>query len=286
MEILANVIPTSSPLFKQLEQVAESTQVVVFSGLPGVGKSLYINEFQLIAKSKGLPVDVIQWDVARKAFETAYVLEHFPMGEGTVHDGLKLMAGLWLLDELELWLENYRGSDRILLIEAPLVGHRFVELAKENKDAELEEFCASDKFKVIVPIPSKGVRQKIEAERMRQVSEDAKVWSGAKPSVMLMLWKLTCGIANEMGKNVDMSGQPDYDPDIYEFVYGRILKKRHFVPLVISEVFEVPVQDEAALHKVDSIVADVETANHYGKMIAENYNSELIESIVANWYIT
>ncbi len=286
MEILNNIIPTSSPLFSLLDEVASSTQVVVFSGLPGVGKSLYINEFKLIAKSKERPLDIIQWDVARKAFETPYIMEHFPMGAGTVHDGLKLMAGQWLMDELDLWLEAHGGTDRMLLIEAPLVGHRFVELAKQNEDAELEKFLSSDHMKVLVPIPSKEVRKKIEAERIRQVDEEAKVWSGAKPSVMLMLWKMTCGIANEMGREIDLSSQPEYDPEVYNFVYGNILKHRHFVPLEIEEVFQVPEQDEAVLHDNNSMTADAETADHYAMMIKDKYTDEGITELVSKWYLS
>ena len=115
MEILKNIIPTSSPVFGQLDKIAATQQVVIFSGLPGVGKSLYVREFKLIAKSYERPVDVIQWDVARKAFETEYILEHFPMGEGTVHNGLKLIAGKWLMDELSLWVDAHWDSGLSLI---------------------------------------------------------------------------------------------------------------------------------------------------------------------------
>ncbi len=286
MDILHNIIPESSAVFKQLEVLAASTQIVVFSGLPGVGKSLYIREFQLIAKSQEKVVDVIQWDVARKAFETEYIQSHFPMGKGTVHNGLKLIAGSWLMDEIDLWLEQHRDTDRILLIEAPLVGHRFIELVKKDVHPDLEAVLASPATKIIMPIPTAEVRSKIEAERIRQVDENAKVWSGAKPSVMLMLWKMTCGIANEFGKDIDMSGQPPYSAKVYEYVFSNILKHRNFVPLIIDEVYEVPTEDESTLHKADSIQADEETANHYGKMIVEHYTEEQIDNIVSQWYLS
>jgi len=286
MELLNNIIPVSSPVFQQLEAVAESTEVVIFSGLPGVGKSLYIREFRLIAKSLDKELDVIQWDLARKAFETEAILEHFPMGDGQVHNGLKLIAGKWLEDELKLWLEQYHNSGRILLIEAPLVGHRFIELVKQNSDAELEAILSSEKTKVVVPIPTKKVREKIEVERARQVAEDAKVWIGAKPSVMLMLWKMTCGIANEFGMDIDLTEQPPYNPAIYEYVFSEILKHRHFIPLIVDEVFEVPSQDESALHSTDSLTADIETADHYGQLIRENYSDKNIEELTSRWYLS
>ncbi len=286
MDFLNNIIPTSSSVFKQLKEIAETSQVVVFSGLPGVGKSLYIREFQLIARSLDIPVDVIQWDIARKAFETPFIAKHFPMGEGTVHNGLKLIAGKWLIDEVDLWIEQYLKTKRILLVEAPLVGHRFIELVTRNSDNELEAVLNSTTTKVVMPIPSKQVRERIEEDRIRQVDESAKVWMGAKPSVMLMLWKMTCEIANEFGKEIDLSGQPPYDPDIYEFVFGQILKHRNFVSLKIDEVFTVPEESEAALHSSDSLVADSETADHYGQMVIDNYTEKQLDSITANWYKT
>lgn len=286
MEILSNIIPTSSPIFGKLKEVAETTQIVVFSGLPGVGKSLYIREFQLIAKSLEIPVDIIQWDVARKAFETPHIMQHFPMGDGTVHNGLKLIAGQWLMDEIDIWSEQYLDTQRILLIEAPLVGHRFIELVTINSDSAMEELLSSQKMKIVMPIPTSEVRTKIEAERARQVSEDAKVWSGAKPSVMKMLWKMTCRIANEFGKEIDLSGQPNYSDEVYQFVFSKILKHRNFVPLIIDEVFDVPADDESSLHAADSLKADAETADHYGQMIIDNYSEERIDEIVSSWYKT
>jgi len=41
------------------------------------------------------------------------------MGDGTVHNGLKLIAGQWLMDEIDIWSEQYLDTQRILLIEAP-----------------------------------------------------------------------------------------------------------------------------------------------------------------------
>ncbi len=284
MELLHNIIPTSSPVFKQLDELAAQKQIVVFSGLPGVGKSLYVREFQLIAKSYGRTVDLIQWDVARKSFETDFINKHFPIQDGTVHNGFKLIAGKWLMDEVSLWIEQHWDSDRLLLIEAPLVGHRFIELVKPTDDKDLEMHLASEAVAVVMPIPSSEVRAKIEAERMRQVKEDAKVWSGAKPSVMLMLWKMTCGIANEFGKDIDLSVQPPYDSAIYEFVFKKILQHRNFVPLIIDEVFEVPQESEDALHDQESMKADAETADHYGQMIQESYTEDAINEVVSNWY--
>lgn len=280
-----NIIPDNSSIYKKLLGLTKA-KVVIFSGLPGVGKSLYIKAFKAIAQDNNKDIDVIQWDIARKAFETEYIHSHCPMGDGTVHNGLKLIAGQWLIDTVKQWIDFNKNSDNILLIEAPLVGNRFIELMQKQPDENLENFLASNSCQVVVPVPSTDVRAAIEAERKRQVSEDAKVWSGAKPSVMLMLWKDTCVIANEFGKQIDVSEQPAYDPDIYKYVYSKILKHRHHILLEINEIFDVPVMEEDGLHDHHSIKADPTTADIYGKKIIEKYNDYQINELIDSWYHT
>jgi len=282
-----NIIPVESAVFHTLREAALSAKAVVFSGLPGVGKSLYINQFMHTAASEGRQVTVIQWDVARKAFETPLIKERFPMGAGIVHDGVKLAAGAWLMATIKDWLESNQDEAEILLIEAPLVGHRFIELAMLQEDERLESFLSSSDFQVICPIPSSEVRAKIEADRAAQIAEDAQVWSGAKASVMLMLWKRVCGIANEFGRNIPMDAQPPYDPEVYEFVFQKILKHRHFKPLHIDEIFKVHIVDEAALHQAGSLQTDPDTADQFARMIMEQYTSDqALSDKVNRWYLT
>lgn len=281
------IIPAVSRIYKTIQHGLKDTKIIVLSGLPGVGKSLYIQFLQDFIQLQNQSFDIIQWDIARKAFETKEIQSKFPMGEGTVHNGLKLIAGKWLIDTVVDWIIDNRDNQKILIIEAPLCGHRFVELAKVQNDEWLEDYLSSQKVKVLVPIPSKKVRQKIEDARAAQVSDNAKVWAGAKPSVMLMLWKHTCEIANEFGHNIDLNTQPPYDPEVYEFVFGKILKHRQFIPLHIDEIYTIPEQSEDALHSTISLKADEETANRYGQFIMELYpETSEIDAIVDDWYLS
>jgi hypothetical protein len=189
------------------------------------------------------------------------------------------------LDTIKKWLADHTKKEDLLLIEAPLVGHRFIEIANKQENETLEGFLKSEAFQVICPIPSKKVREKIEADRAVQLTEDAKVWTGAKPSVMLMLWKMICGIANEFGRNIPMDEQPPYDPEVCEFVFGNVLKHRHFIPLHVDEVYRVDVLDENELHKTGSLQADAETANHFAKIIMDTHpTDETIVEIVRGWH--
>jgi len=282
-----SIIPTSSPIFQTLQKMAQTAKVVIFSGLPGVGKSLYINQFQVIAATEGRKVTVIQWDIARKAFEIPAIAARYPMGDGVVHNGVKLSVGKWLVATMKEWLKEKEATQNLLLIEAPLVGHRFIELVKKQEDAELETFLKSPACQVIAPIPSKTVRAKIEADRRAQIAEDAKIWVGAKPSVMLMLWKRICGIANQFGRNIPMDGQPPYDPEVYEFVFSKILKHRHFIPLYIDEIFNVNIADEQELHDTGSLAADEATATYYSDLVAKEYPNDLeLNKIIDTWYLS
>lgn len=286
MSEIVKIIPDDHEIARFFRDISDTAKLVVFSGLPGVGKSLYIKEFTRIAIESGRSIDLIQWDVARKAFETEFIMKHFPMQGSTVHDGLKLAAGKWLMEYVADWNKKASSTDSLLLIEAPLVGHRFAELVHQNQDDELEEFLSSEACRIIVPIPTKRLRKHIEEERARQVSEDAKDWSGAKPSVMLQLWKDTCEIANVFGMDISMEGQPPYSDAIYEYVYSVILKHRHFEALIVDEVFDVPQEDESFLHSQDSISPGSEEADKCAAYILENFDNQNIDKIVSNWYKT
>lgn len=281
------MIPNSSKVFKQLEELVSTSSILVISGLPGVGKSLYVNQVLKIAKLNNRETTVIQWDVARKAFESEELSALFPMGDGVVHNGVKLCAGIWLKDVVSNWIRKHNPASDFLLIEAPLVGHRFIELMQIQEDQEIETFVSSEKMKVVVPIPSREVRVKIEESRKQQLKDDANSWMGAKPSVMLLIWKELCELANTLGMEIDVSDQPPYDPEVYEFVFRKVLKNRHFIPLYIDEVYQVNIKDETELHDTGSLISDSQTAHKIGEQICVRFpDLDDIDTLVENWYKT
>ena len=176
------IIPTESPIHKQLDAIINESRIIVISGLPGVGKSLYINELYHLVEDQGKSISLIQWDQARKAFETEEIFTHYPMGEGVVHNGLKLIAGAWLMDTVDKWWAQNKETDARLLIEAPLVGHRFLELVIPSENCELEDVLGTKQTTFLTPMPSKKVRKEIEEARKKDVDENAKEWFGANPA--------------------------------------------------------------------------------------------------------
>ncbi len=276
------IIPTSSPVYHQLQNLASSADIVVFSGLPGTGKSLYINEFYHISKALSRKLTVIQWDIARKAFETEKIMKLYPMKDSMVHDAVKLMAGVFLLEQIKKWYKEKDDTD-LLLIEAPLVGGRFIELVELHADPNIELILSNHKTQIVMPIPSVKVREIIEAERAKQVNEDAKVWIGAKPSVMKILWKHVCEIAQEFGKDLELD--INYDPQIVEYVFKKVTKHRNFLPLYIDELFDVPAQDELGLHNLSSLKASEKMADQICDLITDKYpDVEQMNKKTSQWY--
>ncbi len=281
------IIPSNHPIHHTFEQLAQSVKVIVFSGLPGFGKSLYVKEFNRIAEQHQRKVSIIQWDIARKAFETPEISAKYPIKDGMVHNGVKVAAGLWLIETLKQWLLDNTNENELLLIEAPLVGNRFVELAKVQENLSLETFLKSDQIQFVVPIPSVKIRQAIESAREKEVHENAKDWYSAKPSVMLILYKMVCGIANEFGADIDLRGQPPYDPKIVAQVFRRVLQHRHFIALHINDLFNIKFDSDSELHFSDGICADAITANHFGQLVEEQYPDEAImNQVIDHWYRT
>ena len=83
-----------------------------------------------------------------------------------------------------------------------------------------------------------------------------------------------------------MGRQPPYDPEVYEFVFRKVLNRRHFIPLHVDEVFDVQILDEKDLHKTGSLAANKAIANHYASLVMEEHpTDDTLDAIVANWYV-
>lgn len=279
------LIPENHKINLQLKQIYKTAKVLIFAGLPGTGKSLFINHTYQLTKACGLNTQLIQWDVARKEFEKGHLIHIFPTKEGQVHAGLRLCAGVWLMQYLKNWIKEQKNKSSILLIEAPLIGNRFSELAHKNQDPELEQMLCSPSIQFILPVPSEEVRSKIETERKNQVSESAKVWSGAKPSVMLRLWKDTLKIANEL--QISNTQDDAYRPDIYAECYEYILRHRRCNTLAVNEIFEVPITNEKSLHSLQNELPAHLIVEQAVNHITQTYSSEdQMNKQIESWHKT
>src|SRR3954451_10462208 len=134
----ASVLPPDSELYRRLHAAAVERRCVLFAGLPGVGKSLLLQQVSLIAHEVGRRVSLLQWDVARGPFETPEILARYPEIDGVTHAAIRKAAGLWAREAVGAWDRTHPGrSDGadVLIGEVPLVGNRLIELVQRRDDA-------------------------------------------------------------------------------------------------------------------------------------------------------
>src|SRR5262249_62354910 len=88
------VVHADRPLAQRLEALA-AARMVFFSGLPGTGKSLLVHQLAHLAAQVGRRVHLLQWDVARPAFEASPAGQRYPLAGGVTHALIRKAAGLW-----------------------------------------------------------------------------------------------------------------------------------------------------------------------------------------------
>ena len=163
------IIPVESGLFRAFQRLAESQRIVFFAGLPGVGKSLLAQQLANLAHATGRQIHLLQWDVARLAFETGAVLARYPEVDDTTHSVIRKAVGLWARNAVLRWHGDYPDSDSLLIGETPLIGNRLIELVRPRDDS-VENLLMDERTRFVVPIPSREVRRLIEDSRRRRSS--------------------------------------------------------------------------------------------------------------------
>ena len=98
------VIPPDSALHATFAATLASADRVFFAGLPGVGKSLLLQQMALMAADEGRRVTLLQWDVARQPFESP----RYPLVDGATHPLVIRAAGVWLRGALVQWAASAR----------------------------------------------------------------------------------------------------------------------------------------------------------------------------------
>ena len=231
----------------RLRGLAEGGRLVFVAGLPGTGKSLVIRELARTAVAADRTVSTLQWDVARPAFEAAPAGRRYPLADGVTHVVIRKAAGLWVRQAVAAWSAGHPGAAHLLIGETPLVGGRFVELARAAEDAA-EPVLAAASCRFVIPVPSRDVRAFIEAERDRRMARPAhpREREDAPSHVLRALWDDLAGVARTLAlpeappasDGPAGRGRVDYDPAVYEAVYRRVLVRRHTESLPLTRVLE------------------------------------------------
>jgi hypothetical protein len=215
---------------------------VFVAGLPGAGKSLVIRELARLAAGAGRTVYTVQWDVARPVFEAAPAGRRYPLADGVTHVVIRKAAGLWVRDAVAAWQAAHPDPAHLLIGELPLVGGRFIELARPAAD-RAEAVLAAPSCRFVIPVPSRDVRAFVEAERDRRMAQPAhtREREDAPSHVLRALWNELVGAARALALSAAPAGggAVPYDPAIYEAVYRRVLGRRHVETLPLARVLQL-----------------------------------------------
>lgn len=230
------IIPPTLPLYHSFQKLATEQRLVFFAGLPGVGKSLLLQQLALMAHENGRIVHLLQWDVTRASFETPEILARYPEILGLTHAAIRKAVGLWTRRGVMEWHTTYPDAQHLLIGEVPLIGNRLIELAQPRED-QVESLLASPKASFVIPIPSRAVRETIEAARTRSIAnpQHEREAADAPPNVLQALWQGLYRLAHQLGMAQEPTDEPvPYNPEIYRGVYQHLLQHRHVEPLLID----------------------------------------------------
>ena len=230
------IIPSSSELYTNLNALAENKRMIFVTGLPGVGKSLFIQQLAIMANRAGRKIHLMQWDLSRNAFETPEILTRYPEVDGVTAPMLRKAVGMWARGAILAWDEEHADSEHLLIGEMALIGNRFSELIEPRDDA-CEALLSAESTEFLVPVPSKDVRAVIEQAREKTIADPQheKEKMDAPPNVLRALWADVNRLAEQI-KVKGTSANSSYDPYIYGGVYDALLRHRHHQIVMIDQV--------------------------------------------------
>lgn len=276
------ILPPDSAIYRKFSQLIEEADRVFFAGLPGVGKSLLLQQMSLIARAAGRRVTLLQWDVARQPFETP----RYPLSHGATHPMVMRATGLWLRRALVDWDARAKKPADMLIGEVPLIGGRLMEIARPAAD-QAEALLSDERTQFLIPVPSRQVRALIEAGRARSIAEPQHENEAhdAPPDLLRALWLDMYQVGVALGLAEATADDAPYSPAVYEAVYRHLLQHRHAQVLPIDEPLQpkTSVYDQAeplpflraTAAQAEAILADLEAS----------MGSEAAIAAVETWYI-
>lgn len=248
-----------------LRSAIDGRRCVFVSGLPASGKSVLVREIARVAAERGRIVHLLQWDVARLAFDTPEILARYPEIGGVTHSAIRVAVGRWARGAVLRWHREHPDPRHVLIGETPLVGGRLMELARPYED-EAERLLAGDETCFVIPVPSRDVRRAIEDARARDMAESRD--PNSAPSALVRAhWDEIEHVATALGAPPRSPGR--YDPELYAEAYRRALRHRNVVvapltrivpagPLAAAGAALVPSPDEvaAAMREVERLTPE------------------------------
>jgi hypothetical protein len=279
------LLSQGSPLLAALQRLGRDARCVFVAGLPGTGKSLLIHQLAHLASASGRRVHLLQWDVARPAFEASAAGRRYPQDRGVTHALIRIAVGRWARPAIARW-DAAQPPSALLVGETPFVGHRFIDLARLLDDAA-ERVLTSPTTRFVIPVPSLSLRRHLEAERARRAAAPLHVREreDAPPDVLSGVWRELVGVATSLGV-LHVAADTDYDPVVYRAVYERLLTRRHVETLMLDE--RLPTAGLSAydfgISTTDLVPSEEDTARFIGDAEREYADPAAVERAVADWF--
>ncbi|MCB8928432.1 MAG: hypothetical protein H6652_22750 [Ardenticatenaceae bacterium] len=278
------VIPIASNLYKVVKEMVHSKRLIFVTGIPGVGKSLLIQQMALIASEAGREVHLLHYNLARRPFETEVNITKYPEIDGVTDPAIRKAVGLWARQAVCDWHEAHPAPNQLLIGELPLIGNRLIELVEPAND-DAESLLTSEQTLFVVPVPSWEVREVIETTRARTVAEPQNEQEklDAPPNVLQFMWQEV----NQLARNIGLtkaSPQTPYNPYIYGGVFEALLQHRPTKLLLIDEVLRPSrsVYDLEVL--AGTLVPSAAAANQTMAQVESQYSYAELAELVQNWH--
>ncbi len=228
----AVILPRESALYTTFAELVQSADLVFFAGLPGVGKSLLLQQLALMAGEAGRRVHLLQWDVARQPFESP----RYPLQDGATHPLVIKAVGAWSRGAIVQWHAAAGVDGDMLIGEVPLIGGRFIEIVRPADDAA-ELLLRNERTRFVLPAPTREARAAIEAKREQTIAapRHENEAHDAPPDLLRALWGDLNEVAFRLGL-VESAENIPYSPAIYTSVYGHLLSHRRHLTVNICRL--------------------------------------------------
>ncbi len=275
------ILSPDSHIYRRFTELVERADYVFFAGLPGVGKSLLLQQMTLMAIAAGRRVHHLQWDTARQVFESP----DYPLRDGATHPTVIKAVGIWLRQALVDWDKSQHKPANMLIGEVPLIGGRLMEIVRPASDAA-EALLVDPRTQFVLPVPSRQVRALIENKRENTIAhpQHENESQDAPPNLLRALWQDLFRVAGQLGFAENSVAGVSYSPEIYEAVYSYLLQHRHFQPLPIDE----PLQPVGSVYdfnlELPQLIATDAMAQAILAQLEASRSSEDVSAAAANWY--
>ena len=282
------IIPPTSQVYMMLNRLVDNQRIVFLTGLPGVGKSLLLNQLAHLAHFSGHQVYLLQWDILRDAFMTDRIASLFPDTDGITHSVIRRAAGLWVRQAVAQWHQKHLGEKSILIGEAPLIGNRLLELVLPRNDAA-ESILLEKSTRFVLPIPSRRIRRLMETARQTSIKNprNSRELNDAAPEVLKALWRELIRAAMALNIPTPPKGSDeDYDPRIYESVYLQVLKHRRYEITRLNITLSTHGRSVYTFNMpVEELIPNASEVSHSIEEVEHTYpNLHGLEQEMEEWY--